>query len=76
MSAESMRCPSTGVRWNDRRARAAVLRALYAANTNESGWEEAVADDVLERLRGDEHLPGRRSLMVAALSGPAPEEKP
>lgn len=65
--SEPMRCPFTGVRWNTPRARAAVLRALRAADVDgPAGWEDRLADDILERLRADEHLPGRRSLMVAA----------
>lgn len=66
--SDQMRCPFTGVQWNDRRARAAVLRALWMADVGADDWREALADDILERLRGDEHLPGRRSLMVAGSS--------
>lgn len=57
------RCPVTGVRWDDARARAAVLRALYAVDGDFS--EADVADDILDRLRGDEHLVGPRSLSLA-----------
>ena len=70
--AEGDRCPATGVVWDDKRARAAILRALHAIDADFS--EIDAANDILSRLRGDEHLVGDRSLRIArehrAAAGP------
>lgn len=50
--------------WDEKRARAAVLRAIHYFTSSPDrcdmeGSEDDVADEVLSRLRGDDLIPGR-----------------
>ena len=78
------RCPATGVRWDDKRAHAAILRALNASGVEDDYDVQGLAGDIIGRLRHDEHLVGDRSLRIArerrAAAGPragdtAPEDE-